>query len=155
MLYRIVNTSQTKSHGGMFLDMGPDYKNFMIATGKYWQGELPSIPQFILEWQEQGLCRILNATTGADIAPVSAQFTPGQLSPLREMRGIDPKGSDPFDDEEPDLALAVDATLPPLPSIPGAALGTAAHGRPPGPGEVEGAHMPERPGQPARPSIAP
>lgn len=154
MRIRVINTSQLKSHGGMFLDMGEDHKNFLIAVNKFWQGEVTSVPQHVLEWQEQGLARVVNADTGVDLGTIqSAQMTPGQLSPFREMPGIDPKGQDPFDEDEPDLTTAVDAVLPPLPAGAGrAALGPARRGAAPGPGQVEGAHMPERPG---RPAIAP
>ena len=158
MRIRVINTSRMKSHGGMFLDMGPDHKSFLIAADRFWTGEVTSIPEHVQKWKEDGLCRIVNADNGLDIGgSASAQLTPGQLSPLREMRGADvglkkadkvAPNDDPFEEDEPDLNLAVDATLPPLQGMPGVALGLAAHGRPPGPGEVEGAHMPERPGQP-------
>jgi len=167
MRIRVINISRSKSHGGQFLSMGERFKDALIPADRYWQGEVGTeIPEHVLEWRDQGLCRVINADSGVDIgAPAAQMLTPGQLSPLREMRGADAglkeketraTNDDPFEEDEPDLNLAVDATLPPLQSVPGAALGMDRPGRPPGPGEAEGAHMPERPGQPARrPAIAP
>jgi hypothetical protein len=114
---RVTNITRQKYPAGQFLDPGKTFGNKLISPGRAMIFDCPDghIPDIVAQWAEEGKVAIHNAMDGAVImGPIGGEITPGTVAPVHQVtrKSLEQHDIDELFNEEPDLADALEATMP-------------------------------------------